>query len=182
MNTQSILLRVIVFLGLGASCCSCVESGQAESKALNEPLALSMQVTAHTGMVFVNAVATNRSAEFVCLSADTFDPLYPSFVFLSANGVPLPRTNAGNRDRLDELGFDYSDRYFILRPKESRTFAVHWKQVIKERGTYRYQFHVPYFRCRDVIDAERVKRREDIPRLFAEADGTVVIPSGAAEN
>lgn len=125
----------------------------------------------------VSVIVSNKSNDFMCISAKILDSVYQHISLKDANGnrVPLLRYGESGPDTL--LQFNYLDSYVFILPEETREVEIDIGNFRAPPGRYHYDIIGLYFRCRDVIDLARLSKKRNIMPFGFHADGVLVLPT-----
>jgi hypothetical protein len=144
--------------------------------AIAGPLRARVIVGRLLGRNLLDVVLSNTSDEFFCIDSRTFDARYSHISFKGAAGRYVPQLSASEPVAPTiRLGFDYDASYKFIYPGEVRKVGIDIGNFNFKSGSYTYDIIFDYYRCRDIIDPARIRRKKDIDTFSVHANGTVML-------
>ena len=138
-----------------------------------EPKGLDISIK-YDGKFGYDLILQNKNSYFVCVtrnSVNTYDKLLTLKNDKGEKLIQRSYKEAGLYDT--ELGVDFLESYFIVRPGESKDFYLSMSNFELHEGKYQYSLKLLAFKCKDMVDESRVKARRNVKSILLEKEGTI---------
>lgn len=128
----------------------------------------------YDGKFGYDLILENKNAYFVCVtrnSVNTYDKLLTLKNDKGQTLIQRSYKEAGVYDT--ELGVDFLESYYIVRPSESKNFYLNMTNFELQEGTYQYLLKASAFKCKDVVDESRLKAKREVKPILIEKKGNL---------
>lgn len=119
-------------------------------------------------------ILQNKNSYFICIArsnVNTYDKLLTLKNDKGEKLIPRSFKDTGVFDT--ELGVDFIDSYYIVRPGESKKFYLDMTNFELQEGKYEYLLQTSVFKCKDVFDEPRIKAKREVKPILIEKKGTI---------